>query len=302
MSELFRRSALAIQRRLNDFDRASAGTDPALADGELAPVFILGAPRSGTTLLYQALCRSARVSCISNVMALAPKYMLRLARLSMARAPAPGAPFRGGEYGFLPGLFAPSEAGKVIDRWFDPARTEAHRDPVRRMFAALGERTGRPLLVKALPLALAVDRVRRFLPAARFVVIARDPPYVVQSLFRGQADPALSADRWEGVQPDGFAEHAGRGSEYQTAWQIAEIGRQIAAGLSGIGPHQAARLRYEELCNAPSATLARVCGELDLAVDTAVLPASFPAANTRRVPHETWDRILRACAETGLRG
>jgi len=300
MSEAFRRVALAVQAALNRYDPASRGADAALADGAFAPVFIIGPPRSGTTLLYQALCRTAEVCFISNLMAVAPMFMLRLARLKLRRTPPPEAPFGRGDFGFLPGLFSPSEAGKVIDRWFDPAHLAARRDPTRRMAAALGARTGRPLLIKAIPLGLRLDRVLKVFPEARFVFITRDPVYVAQSLFAGQGNPDLAADRWEGVQPPGFEDQAARGPEYQTAWQIAEILRRIEAGLATVDPGRVTRIRYEELCADPAGTVAGIGAALSLQTAPEGLPASFSISRKRSIPDESWEKIAAACAELGL--
>ncbi len=298
MNDVFRHLALATQRRFNKFDPSSFSADPSIVDGNLAPVFILSPPRSGSTLLYQAMCRTVDVAYISNLMSLLPDRMVRLARLTLARRAAPDAPYPKGEYGYLPGLFAPSEAGKVVDRWFDTPTGEEHREAVRRQVAAISLRTGHPLLIKSPSLALRIDAVLETFPEARIVVLRRSAPHVVQSLMKGQTDPALASDRWEGIQPPGLSEHAARSIEWQTAWQIAELERIVLEGVSGV--RRRAEVAYEEFCETPGPTLSGIGDSLGLTIRTNGMPASFRMAQRQTISDEAWQRVVAACEELGV--
>lgn len=298
MNDLFRHVALAVQRRFNGFDRNSKGVDPHLVDGELAPVFILSPPRSGSTLLYQAMCRTMDLAYISNLMSLVPNRMVGLARPTLERRAGPDAPYPSGSYGYLPGLFAPSEAGKVVDFWFDQSADETHREAVRRMVAAVGRRAGQPLLIKSPSLVLRADAVLATFPFARIVVLRRSAPHVVQSLMKGQTDPALASDRWEGIRPPGIAAHAARSVEWQTAWQVAELERIMRAGVSDA--YQVTDVVYEEFCRAPGPTLAGIGDDLGLTVRTDGVPASFRASQRQSVSDASWERIVAACDELGI--
>ena len=298
MSDAFRHVALAVQRRFNGFDPASNGVDPHHVDSDLAPVVILSPPRSGSTLLYQAMCRTMEVAYISNLMSLVPNRMLSLARPTLAHRAAPDAPYPSGRYGYLPGLFAPSEAGKVVDFWFGKGTGDAHREAVRRMVAAVSLRTKRPLLIKSPSLVLRTERVLETFPSARIVVLQRSGPHVVQSLMKGQTDPALSAERWEGIRPPGLAAHAKCGIEWQTAWQIAELKRIIQTGISGV--RRRTDVSYEEFCASPGPTLAGIGNALGLSVRSANAPAQFPISQRQTTDDKTWSRIVAACKKLGI--
>ncbi len=298
MNDLFRHVALAVQRRFNGFDRASNAVDPRCVDGELAPVFILSPPRSGSTLLYQAMCRTMDVAYISNLMSLVPNRMVRLARSTLQRRAAPSAPYPTGSYGFLPGLFAPSEAGKAVDFWFDQNADDTHREAVRRMVAAISTRTGHPLLIKSPSLVLRTDAVLATFPFARIVVLRRSGPHVVQSLMKGQTDPALASDRWEGIRPPGITAHAARSVEWQTAWQVAELERIIRTGVSDA--RQKTDVVYEEFCAAPGPVLAKIGDALGLTVRTEGVPECFRVSRRQSVSDAAWERIVAACDELGI--
>lgn len=298
MNELFRHVALAVQRRFNGFDAASKEIDPSSVDGDLAPVVILSPPRSGSTLLYQAMCRMANVAYISNLMSLLPNRMVALARPTLSRRAPSGAPYESGNYGYLPGLFAPSEAGKIVDFWFAHDTKGEHREAVRRMVAAISLQTGRPLLLKSPSLVLRTNTLLETFPAARIVALRRSGPHVVQSLMKGQTDSSLSADRWEGLQPPGFDAHAARGPEWQTAWQIAELLRIIRENVSRA--ERKTEVLYEDFCGAPGKTLVGIGEALGLKIDTTGAPDHFPVSQRQNVPDETWQRIVAACEELGI--
>lgn len=301
MTELFRPTALAIQNLFNQFDPATRREKAALADERFAPIFVVGPPRSGSTLVYQALCRSLEVSYVSNLMSLLPRFIARLAPFSLRHAPAADAPFEAGEYGFLPGLFSPSEAGKVMDKWFAGGTDRAFRDAVRRSIAGMGRCTGRPLLVKCASLALKLETILEVLPNARVVILTREPAFVVQSLLLGKTDTDLAADRWEGIDPPGSEAHRAAGSEAETAWQIAEILRMIERDAAKARPECVSRMTYEEFCADPRSTVRRIAGELRIGCAAAdALPARFEISRQRRVSEESWQRIVAACEQNGL--
>jgi hypothetical protein len=305
MSQLFRRAALTVQRLMNQFDPGCHGVDTSAIDagardGGQAPTFILSVPRSGTTLLYQLMARSMGLGVITNLMALAPRYMLRLARFSNARAPGPDAPILPGSYGFLPGLHGLSEAGKVMDRWFDPRASRDHRHFVREMIAALAVRTGRPLLIKSLSLVDRLDAVAATVPGARIVILRRDPQYVVQSLMRGQSDRRAGSDRWEGVRPPGYSDLGGMGAVRRTAWQVVALTALLHEGRRRFPEDQIAELTYEDLCREPHVQLSRLAGQLGLPFHPERVPARLePSVNRRGAPAD-WAEIQRACKEFGL--
>ena len=300
MSEHFRSVALTVQRVFNQFDPTAAQYDEAEADVSAAPIFILSAPRSGSTLLYQVMVRTTGVCFISNVMSLLPRYMLRLARHSLRRAPAAAAPYHPGDYGFIPGLYSPSEAGKVIDRWFERDSLEQHRSWVRRTVVGLRHRTGRPLLVKALPLALKLDAVAAVFPNARLVLLRRDPLYVVQSLYLGQTDAGVAADRWAGVEPPGISAPPGSHPIDRAARQVAELERRIEAGARAFPTGNVARVDYHRLCDDPAAAIAAVASQFDMAMAEDRMPRPFRRSVSQKVSPALWRQIEDACAGNGL--
>ena len=286
---------------MNQFDPTGRQEDPGILAGANSPIFIISTPRCGSTLLYQVLCRGAEVAFFSNLMSLLPRFSVRLSAASLARAALPNDSYPSGDYGFLPGLYAPSEAGKIVDRWFDPDRVPEHRDPVRRNVAAITRRTGRPLLIKSPSLALKLPTVLNIFPEARIIFLTREPTYVIQSLLKGQTNTRIADDRWEGIRPPGFSDRSGDGVEAQAAWQVAELLRLIESAISVADAGRVARVDYGAFCDEPRGALAEIGGTLSIDVSPSNLPKSFPASQSQNVTDEQWKKIIQACWDTGLK-
>ncbi|NNG03717.1 MAG: sulfotransferase [Inquilinus sp.] len=297
---MFRRSVLAIQRLFNQVDPASAVVAEDPVDGGDAPIFLIGPPRTGSTIVYQAMVRGLDLGYISNLMALLPRFMVRMDRVHR-RLGRPMPALHPGKYGFVPGLWAPSEAGKVVDRWFDPDRTGEERSAVRRMLAALSGNGGRPTIIKSPSLVLRLPGIREILPQARFVVLSRSPAFVAQSLLLGRRDPTIATDRWSGVEPADFSAHADRGLAYQVVRQCVELTRAIESNLGDLPADRIVRLRYEDFCASPRRAVLSVAEAFGLMPSPALgdLPVRFEPRDRQRVDQATWAEIQLACRELG---
>ncbi len=141
----------AISARLDElFTRPAAG-------GDEAPVFLVGFPRSGTTLLDQVLSSHPRLAVLEEKNAMAD---------------------------FLQ-EFATSEAGLQRLQALDAAAVARHRELYwRRAAEGLPQPRDGRLLVDKLPLyTLFLPVIHRLFPDARYIFAVRDPRDVVLSCF-----------------------------------------------------------------------------------------------------------------------
>src|SRR5688572_20935868 len=117
-AEGLRRAFGIAQGALAPIERRLAGRADARSAGTGAPVFIVGPPRSGSTLLYDALAESMQFSYFSNLTA--EFYAVPVIGAYLSRALPDRRQSRSHEisYGHVPGLKSPSECGKFWYRWF----------------------------------------------------------------------------------------------------------------------------------------------------------------------------------------
>lgn len=237
--------------------------------------FIVGPARSGTTLLYKALCLHPRAAWISNWVRRAPSVpqfavLNRVARVAPARSRAVWFAGDGGS------AYVYGRRRQLVDRCYpmpvegeplyrrcgigddegDSPSTEQAR-ALGRAFGTLARAGGGDVVVsKRIANNRRIPLLAAALPGARFVSIVRDGRAVAASLAR--------VDWWEdstvwwyGATPATWRAQ-GRDPWELCARNWVEEVRAIEAGLARVDARRAYRLTYEELLEAPHDTIARV--------------------------------------------
>lgn len=218
----------------------------AATQGPAPIVFVLGAPRSGTTLL--------RVMLEGHPQLFSPPEMVIAPFATMAERRAK-LEERFWEKGGLRRALMEIEGLEVDDAKALEASLEGKTVP--ETYAWLMERIGPRILVDKCPhLAVEVEamrRVGRWFPDARYVWIVRHPGSVTRSL---QNMPMAE------VMLQGY--DAGP----RELWHQANV--NIETFLSDIPRERWARVRYEDLVEAPEAPLRAICDALGLGFEEAM--------------------------------
>ena len=248
---------------------ASAPCPPTAA---CPPTFVLGAPRSGTSLVYKALCLHPDAAWISNYVRSVPTRR-ELALLNRVAHHAPGRRNRAwfgadGRNAYVYG--APRSAA---DRYF-PMPVEG--EPVLRWcgFPELPGGTVRP--DAALRLRQVVRQVVRWgggsqfinkriannqrvpqlleaFPNARFVVVTRDGRAVAASLAKVDWWPTTRLF-WCPQTPQAWVQAGGDGWELCAQEWVHQL-RSIEDGLMAVPDDQITRVRFEHFIESPRAAL-----------------------------------------------
>jgi len=232
------------------------------------PLFILGAPRSGTTLTYQLLCHAYRLAYLTRYMS--DLYGLHgllyaLSRPFLQQAPA----VFSSSYGRVPGSFLPAESGNLWSRWLPWRAGTGHRvEPeaaakqicadLHEHLSALQAIGGRPFAFKSVYLSLGAGFLARCLPEARFIRVLRDEFDTAASIYRGRCerkDPAA----WWSVIPPNVEELIHEPLCRQVAEQVGQVNATLEEDLQQYAPGRFLDVSYEELCDSPR----RVMGRLD---------------------------------------
>jgi LPS sulfotransferase NodH len=288
VNSLFKTAALKIQARLTDFDRRSISKPLAFAAPKHHPVFILGAPRSGSTLLYQLVLRYLHAGYISNIMALAPFLMTsiadRLKRYHWLTTLQPS------HYGYISGLFSPSEAGAIQRFWFDRELNGEQAVWVRNTFVRLSTAFNKPVIVKNLMNTLRLDRIRTVLPEARFIHIKRDPLYNAQSLLLARGKIHGSDRIWWSIMPQGYEKTLTKEPEFQVIWQVLQT-EKILSSFMQAGSPDCMHVHYETLSTDSKKILLDLAAWMDLSVREPIDTRAISNANSVKIPKEKWRRL-----------
>lgn len=280
----------------------------------IPPMFIIGAPRSGTTLLYQVLTSAYQVGYITNFAArmphapaLAAALQQRLRLCSQARAE--GDPYES-YHGKTSGRCGPHEAGAMWYRWFPqgmhvyvPAGSlsAAARTDIRLTVARLTQHHQHPMIFKNTYHTMRIAPLLEALPEALFLVCQRDPLDIAQSILQGRIRTHGDKSRWWSVPPkeiDTLLQHP--------YWehipeQVYYIYQQIAQDRHALAEDHFMDVPYTNLCQQPAATLAgisaRVAQHGGHLQPAATLPATFPISTGRKVDEEDYGKMAEKTRE-----
>jgi hypothetical protein len=264
------------------------------------PVFIVAAPRSGSTLLFETLAASEQLVTV------------------------------GGEAHWL---VESVDELRVGASGVDSNRLSADAYSIelaRRMHASLYERLvdsggravdvldGRRFLEKTPKNSLRIPLFNRIFPDAQFIFLWRDPRENLSSLIEawrsGDWQTYRKLDGFEGpwslVLPPGWCALNGRPLEEIAAFQWDSTNRIVLDDLALLPSDRWTAVQYSELVGAPQATVERLCGFLGIEVDAALRarieaplpPARYsqtpPAADKWRMNAPSIERVLTRVSAT----
>jgi hypothetical protein len=257
-----------------------------------APVFIVGIPRSGTTLLLRTMLRHSSFGH-RRMNGTESELVELLYRFTDPNAPVP---FR--LMGFLCGEDLPADVRRTIVRlrWRRGlvrklARGRAHRDP--RLYRLAGEhlvvrsyleniaRLRNRRVVEKTPTHLhRVAELRLAFADARFICMHRHPVDVLSSYRRRHAFEHAPDDAWTNISVDAMAQRWA--SDVRTEQRLARL-----------YPEAIVLVRYDDLVERPEDTMRRICDHIGEPFDPACLDDFEQAATSRDDPQ----RVVRATSK-----
>jgi len=297
MKGFLRRVVLSVQRRCTSFDSfvSRRESDSHANICGCSPIFILGAPRTGTTVLFLAMADGMCVSYVSNLMALLPCWMVRMCACSRRVASGYRRGLVKSRYGYVPGMLSPNEAGALNSFWFCELPSDGHRKNVQRTFYEIERLTGWPVLIKNVFNATRVEFLRSIFPQARFIVVKRDLLYAAQSILLARRKLQEKDRSWWSVPTPGWQKVEHRDPYYQVVWQVWATTRHIEESLRDI-TNRVSVVHYEQFCVDPAGTLARCARKLGIKLRTGskTIAESILLRNTVRLPDNEWKELQDA--------
>jgi hypothetical protein len=244
-------------------------------DGPVHPsLFILGLPRSGTTLVYQYIVHRLPVAYLTNG---ADKYAQFPCLVTGGRRLAYGrdrSSFQS-RYGKVPGPVAPHEAGAVWGRFFgfhDYVRLdEIARDDIltlQRILACVEWMFGdAPFVNKNVKHLLRLPVLASIFPEARFLIVNRNLEDVALSLLRGRyANMGTASDFWS-VRPPNAEELVDLPPHEQVPRQLLALKDRLRHDVRSIADDRAFFVDYEAFCDTPDRLIDRISSTLGVEPD-----------------------------------
>jgi len=233
------------------------------AGGEEPTVFIVGAPRTGSTILYQILTNTLCITYPDNLTQKFGDHLLcglRASRLLFGDRPHD---CFSSDRGRTPhcGLHAPNEMEHFFKRLFPNVRavdTEiAAATTLAKLLCRAARAYKRPIVFKSLRIGQRIGLLVEQMPFARFIHIKRDPLFTAQSIILARKAEGKPPDAVWYVVPRRSEELAEIHGIRKVVRQIHLINEDIErefSRFSGIG----ATVEYRKLCDDPAAEVNRL--------------------------------------------
>ncbi len=233
-------------------------------------VLIVGAPRSGTTLVYQTLAAYLDVTVPSNLTAIFPRSPLTIASLQ-GLIPWRTRPDFRNFYGQTTRLSGPNDAFHLWNRWLGHDRylpgnsmPEDTAAQMQQFFDTWTATFNKPLLNKNNRNTFAIERLAQALPNARFVVVRRNPLLVAQSLIIAREKVQGDKGTGWGLQSFSTEDNSDPLAHVDDVCrQIVAIEEEMNRQLSTVSSNRVVEFTYESFCEDPGHAIRKVVQAFD---------------------------------------
>ncbi len=218
------------------------------------PVFIIGPPRSGTTILYQLLCKHTNFSYINNfigdwyrIPALAAKVYITL--------------FKGGNELELSSNFGksknhngPNEFGEFWYKYF--SKTHSFKDQNKKSakklkmeIAAITKIFEKPILLKNVVNSMRIESLSNIFDNSTFIVIERDKLDNAQSILNARISLHNNKNhQWSVITPS-MRDNPSLPFYKDIINQLNDIHLNIESSFKRLDKDKSIFIEYEDLCN-----------------------------------------------------
>ncbi|MEX1221499.1 MAG: sulfotransferase [Idiomarina sp.] len=221
------------------------------------PIFIIGAPRTGSTILYQALTNSYQVSYIDNLACTWHRNLrfgLMLSYLKFRNKPHNNFRSNHGDTKKF-GAHAPSECGQFWYRWLPKDRhfidyeniTEEMVRDIRTEVLGAAAYLKKPILFKNLNAGQRLRLIHRCFPDAKIIFVRRDPRFVVNSIVRARKKAGVKPNEWWSIIPRNINEILCLPEKQMCAAQVYYLEKQIETDIDLFAENNVRSIHYQNL-------------------------------------------------------
>ena len=255
---------LSIKRKLGIFFRESIGRlfifeilekislNKKMNKNEIPPLIVIGAPRTGSTMFYQYITSKIKFAYISNISSiffnapyLVTKLLLRFHKVSAEIK---------NDHGVVDGFFAPSEARRILENWFDRKKKKMDTEFIRSSVFALSDLFDAPFLSKNMMNSMRIKEIQRIFPETLFVYLKRSPLYTGQSLIIARKKFNRSIEEWWSTEPEDLDEIVRKTPFEQVIYQVKSIEKFIEDNLENKNTNLI-QINYSEFCKNPQLSI-----------------------------------------------
>ena len=219
------------------------------------PLFLVGPPRSGTTVMYLHIVNTFHVAYFPNISKYHPHACVTYALLGRMFA-RKYSPTYDNVYGILHGSMAPSDGWEILARWFptynlsQPIR-EKRLYELKNVVCFFERFYNAPFLNRNIGNSIRIRTLNMLFPDALFVQITRNLPDAVFSLLEARKHYHRDLNQWWCTPPPQFYNNHFDTELEQTVSQVWGLTDRIQEDLASISPKRWLTISYESFCRTP---------------------------------------------------
>jgi hypothetical protein len=276
----------------------------------LPVVFIVGVPRSGSTLLAQLLAQCGGLTYVSNFVArfwMAPYMGMLIEQALGLRQEGLHQQFTS-RYGVTEDWMGPHEFGYFWSRWFrfgeshkldEEALANIDQNNLGRELAALESVYEEPLLFKNLTCGMQIPFLANLLENAIFILCRRNLLYNMQSILMAREKVLGDKRHWFSLRPKEYPYLHSLSPYEQIAGQIYYALHEIETASMPLEPKRFIQVRYELMCSQPRTEVSKIIEAVErlgakMTWDPLAIPEKFESTNIQHVSNEEFRRIRDA--------
>lgn len=218
--------------------------------------FILGLPRTGTTLIYQYVVHRLNVAYFTNGVG---KYSMSPSLVTLLQKKMHSSYVSDFEsnYGKARGPLAPREAGGFWCRFFSIDNYEKYEEINNRKINTIRKTIFKiqnifddiPFVNKNVKHILRLSALAKIFPNSYFIIVWRDPIDVGLSLLEWRKNNGIN--KWFSVKPKNYGDLKEIHYLDQIANQVYELDRKLKSDIVELNKERIFNIQYKEFCKNP---------------------------------------------------
>ncbi|MCK4524842.1 MAG: sulfotransferase [Candidatus Andersenbacteria bacterium] len=218
--------------------------------------FILGLPRTGTTLIYQYVAHRLNIAYFTNGVGKHSKFP-SLVTLLQKKMHSPYASNFESNYGRVRGSMAPREAGGFWCRFFNIDNYEKYEEISNRKINTIKKTIFKiqnifndaPFVNKNVKHILRLSALAKIFPNSYFIIVWRDPIDIGLSLLKWRKNNGIN--KWFSVKPKNYENLKDIHYLDQIADQVYELDKKLRTDIAKLNKKRIFNIQYKEFCENP---------------------------------------------------
>ncbi len=278
----------------------------------IPPIFIIGAPRSGTTLVNQIVASAFNIAYIDNISS--KFWEAPSVGLSLSNQIAPFKKRKLGSFtssfGFTEEAIGPHEFGYFWQKWFNfdvlheltkEQLNKINKQDLKNQVHAMCSSVKLPVLFKnTVSLTFQIDYLYELFPNALFIFCFREPLYNAQSLAQSRIKYYGTMEEWFSVKPLNYKKMKTKKVAEQVVYQLYSCNQRIEKLLNKLKKKQTKQytvINYIELCHNPNQIIRNIANMFDQS-EVKIQPKKFSlnplySTNRQKTDNDFFNELLK---------